>query len=104
MILNIKVNQKAAPGEDPNKLRDFVDEKIRLFEEANPTTFVNEPKYPSMFHKPKYTSMKQIKKDQHKNIRTAIDLLLRKMILRLSIKNKLEHYNHKGKLLAIRLR
>jgi len=47
----------------------------RLFEEANPTTFVNEPQDPSLFYKPKYTSMKQVKKDNHVNARVSIGLL-----------------------------
>lgn len=52
-----------------------MNEKIKRWEDANPTTFVNEPQDPSMFYKPKYTSMKQIKKEKHVNAREAIGLL-----------------------------
>ena len=48
---------------------------MKKWEDANPTTFVNEPQDPSLFYMPKYTSMKQIKKEKHVNARLSVGLL-----------------------------
>lgn len=76
VIKNLRIKERLKLSKTLIKyVRKFVEEKVKLFEEANPTTFVAEPQDPSMFHKPKYTSMKQIKKDNHMNARISIGLL-----------------------------
>lgn len=48
---------------------------MKRWEEANPQVFVNEPMDPRFYHKPKYTSIKQIKRDNHVKAREKVGLL-----------------------------
>jgi len=56
-------------------VKDDIGQKMKRWEEANPQVFVNEPMDPRFFYKPKYTSIKQIKKENHEIAREKIGLL-----------------------------
>ena len=65
---------------------------MKRWDEANPQVFVNEPMDPRFFHQPKYTSMKQIKKQNHIKAREKVGLIPEETDIRIADKDPSLNY------------
>ena len=70
---------------------------MKRWDDANPTTFVNEPQDPSLNNKPKFTSIKQIKELNHLNARKSIGLLPHESHIKIQDKDPGLEYVHNPK-------